>query len=68
MRQRREIHSGVASSMVHRVKKDRRRRDIEFEIPVTRGAFDQRREAPMTEGITEITIALAEMSCETQIA
>ena len=43
MRQRREIHSGVASSMVHKEKEDRRREAIGFEIPVTRGAFDRRK-------------------------
>ena len=42
MRQRREIHSGVASSMAQVKKEDRRREAIGFEIPVTRGAFDHR--------------------------
>ena len=41
MRQRRESRSGVKSSMVHKRKEDRRREAIGFEIPVTRGAFDQ---------------------------
>ena len=41
--QRREIYSGVASSMVHRVKEDQRREAIGFEIPVARGAFDHRK-------------------------
>ena len=30
-----------ATSMVHKGKEDRRREAIGFEIPVTRGAFDQ---------------------------
>ena len=38
-----ESHSGVASSMVHKEKEDRRREAIGFEIPVTRGAFDRRK-------------------------
>ena len=53
VRQRREFHSGVASSMVHRIKEDWRREAIGFEIPVTRGAFDHEKGAPMTESITK---------------
>ena len=34
-----------------RKKEDRSRKAIGFEIPVTRGAFDRRKEAPMTNGI-----------------
>ena len=45
MRQRRESRSGVKSSMVHKRKEDRRREAIGFEIPVTRGAFDQGEES-----------------------
>ena len=45
MRQRRESHSGVKSSMVHIRKEDRRREAIGFDIPVTRGAFDQGEES-----------------------
>ena len=39
----RKVHSGVASSMVHKDKEDRRREAIGFEIPVIRGAFDLRK-------------------------
>ena len=47
-------------------KEDRRREAIGFEIPVTRGAFDQEKEAPMTSSITQET-TLAIKSCETRV-
>ena len=69
MRQRRESHSGVASSMVHKRKEDRRREAIGFEIqiPVTRGAFDRRERSTDDEWYLVRTPSLAEMSGETQI-
>ena len=48
-------------------KEDRRRETIGFEIPVTRGASDKKKEAPMTLSITKQQTALAVMSCETWI-
>ena len=49
----------IASSMVHKKKEDRRREAIGLEIPVTRGAFDRRKEAPMTYCITKQGSTLA---------